>query len=246
MYFSDVVLQTELPIDLQNAAAAPIPRMQPVEGSWLTIDDAYAGQMALKRALIADRRDVVLQQLPHALPACQAALHEVIAHLKTRPEFVVDGDHVHCPDDRVVQIDIADPLVTLSQLIQEDICILHKEHTQHVLVAGLLCFPASWSLSEKIGRPLSAIHDTVPEYDPLIAARVQRMFNATQPGRPIWRANLFRYDAANLHTPRTEDDARPPASENAPFWRSERQTVNRLADSDVVMFSIHTTMTAAR
>jgi hypothetical protein len=38
------------------------------------------------------------------------------------------------------------------------------------LTAAILCFPASWTLAEKLGRPLGAIHGPVAGYDPGMAA----------------------------------------------------------------------------
>jgi hypothetical protein len=41
------ILQDNLPEDMRRAAAAPLPRMQPVDGPWLRFDAAYAAQLAL-------------------------------------------------------------------------------------------------------------------------------------------------------------------------------------------------------
>ena len=64
-----------------------------------------------------------------------------------------------------VAIDRGDPMGTLGHLVQEDLCLMEKRGEEHVLTAAVLCFPASWRLADKIGRPLEAIHVPVPEYD---------------------------------------------------------------------------------
>ena len=45
-------IQKTLPDDM--VAARKLPGIQPVQGTWLRIDDAYAGQMARRRALLHD------------------------------------------------------------------------------------------------------------------------------------------------------------------------------------------------
>jgi dimethylamine monooxygenase subunit A len=108
-----------------------------------------------------------------------------------------------------------------------------------VLTGAILCFPASWTLAEKIGRPMSAIHGPVHEYDARIATSVQRMMRAIQPGAMLWRANALVYDDATLHQPRVEGARRPPPVEGL-YLRSERQSFVRLPVTGAVVFAIHT------
>jgi hypothetical protein len=61
----------------------------------------------------------------------------------------------------------------------------------------------------------------------------------------MWRANLLRYDEADLHQPRLENDPRPVGQPDAPYLRSERQTILRLPQPDAVAFVIHTIVVAA-
>jgi len=223
------------------AARARLPAMRPVDGPWLRIDAAYGAQLAEKARLLADRRDAVLARLAGSAAAEQEALTEVLTGLRDMPGFHRTGAAMRCPDGRVVPLD-GDPLATIGALVQEDVCLLVKRGAEHVLIAALLCFPASWTLAEKLGRPLGAIHGPVASYDDGIARRVQRLFDGVQPGRPLWRANLLRYDDPALFQPRTEADPRPVGGAQAPWWRSERQTVVRLPGSGAVLFAIHTSV----
>ncbi len=34
------------------------------------------------------------------------------------------------------------------------------------LAVGALCFPSSWQLTEKFGKPMSGIHEPVPGFGP--------------------------------------------------------------------------------
>ena len=105
--------------------------------------------------------------------------------------YVISAKEVRRPDGVRVPLDRADPMATLGHLVQEDLCLMEKRGQQHVLTAAVLCFPASWRLADKIGRPLTAIHAPVAEYDDALARRVQRLFDGVQPGRPLWRFNAL-------------------------------------------------------
>jgi hypothetical protein len=131
------------------------------------------------------------------------------------------------------------PLLTLGRLVQEDLCLMDSVGGEHVLTGAVLCFPASWTLAQKIGRPLSDIHMPVPSYDEGITRRVQRMFDAIRPEQPLWRANALLYDDPTLFQPRREGVPRPRPVEKT-YLRSERQCLLRLPETRAVVFTIHT------
>ncbi|WP_375280973.1 DUF3445 domain-containing protein [Pseudooctadecabacter sp.] len=232
------ILQARLPDGQAERAAARLPSMQPVQGPWLRMDDAYGAQMAERRRLLAKRRGEVYAQLTPGLPAARAFLEEALTALPDG--FEASADHLRCPDGARVAIDWDAPLLTAGHVLQQDVCILEKQGDEHVLTGAVLCFPASWTLSQKIGKPLVRIHKPVADYDAGIAARVQRLFDGVKQGQPMWRANHLRYFDPTLFQPRAEDDQRPVGHPSAPFIRSERQTVLRLGVQDAVAFVIHT------
>lgn len=237
------ILQDRLPEEMRVAAAARLPKMQPVAGNWLRFDEAYGPQLALKRQLIADRRDQVVGQVPGGEAAARECLEVVLAALPG--SFHVAGDVVTCPDGEAVPVARDDPFATMGRLLQQDICVLEKRGSEHALTGAVLCFPASWTLAEKLGKPLTGIHVPVAPYDATVAMRVQRLFDGIQPGRPIWRSNLLRYDIADLHQPRPEADPRPVGTAASPYLRSEHQTLLRLPKSGAVVFAIHTVVVRA-
>lgn len=229
----------------RQAAAARLPGIQPVTGmDWITTDDSYADQIALKQTLRAERSMDVLRQLPEADDAAAELLVEVLKLLKHRAGFDVLATKIICPDGRHVDTSGA-PLQVLSQVLQEDLVIHQPMGDVHGMTAALLCFPASWTLAQKIGKPLTAIHNPVPEYDANLAKRVQRLFDGIQVGRPLWRANLLRYDDPALYQPRTEGNPRPVGTAQSLYERSERQTLFRLPQSRAVVFAIHTVVALA-
>ena len=232
------ILQTRLPHDI--AASRKLPGIAPLDpADWLHVDETFAAQMAERARLLAGRRDDVLAVTDGAGPAMDELLQVVLDWLAAHgAAYAVGRREVRRPDGVTVAIDRVDPLGTLGHLVQEDLCLMEKHNEAHVLTAAVLCFPASWRLEEKIGRPLEAIHAPVPEYDPSLARRVQRLFDGVQPGRPLWRVNALRYADPALHQPR----ARVPPGETAdlPYLRSERQCVLRLPRTRACVFSIHT------
>lgn len=221
----------------------PLPGVQPVAGSWLRVDDAYAGQMAQRAALIAAARDDVHYMGPGAREAAQELLEAALAEA----DWPQHCGAVLRPDGHWQRVDWDDPMVTLGHLFQCDFVLMDRapDAGEHRLVAAILCFPASWSLAEKAGRPLTDIHAPVKEYDADIARRVQRLFDGVQVGRPLWRFNGLWYDDPDLFQPRKASARREvPAKEDAPFYRAERQTILRLPRSRAVVFAIHTYVVA--
>ncbi|WP_170468602.1 heme-dependent oxidative N-demethylase family protein [Ruegeria arenilitoris] len=234
------ILQTTIPFN--PLEQRPLPGIQPASmDSWLHCDDAFAAQMQHRDRLLSNRRSDVLAQDPAAVPAAQELLDLVLAQV-----YPDSTDHVTRPDGQSVQVDRDRPLETLCRLVQEDFCILQKHGDEHVLTGAILCFPASWTLSEKFMRPLIDIHIPVDSYDENIARRVQRLFDGIQPGRPLWRFNALWYEDAELHQPRSANERRDPqTASSAKYLRSERQTLLRLPQTQAVVFSIHTYVLSA-
>ena len=238
-----LILQDRMPRDQQAAATARLPQMAPVApGDWLRVDSAFAAQLAEKARLIAADRASVIAALPQAAGTVAELLEVVLAELAARPDYAVVCNQVRRPDGVSVRVDRANPLGTLSRLCQEDFCIHQMQGAEYALTAALLCFPAAWTLAEKLGHPLTRIHAPVARYDAPIAARVQRMFAMIAPDRPLWRANLLRYDDPSLFQPHTEAAPRPVGRPTSAYIRSERQSIRRLPVSGAVVFSIHTTV----
>jgi dimethylamine monooxygenase subunit A len=243
---SEPILQTRLPaFPWMDPRLSRLPGILPLElEDWLVADESLAGQMGLRDRLVATREAEVHALLPAAFDAA-SELYSMILKLLPKRGHRLGRDEVLRPDGVVVPLDPGRPLLTLGRLVQEDLCLMQEGTPlgfpgEHVLTGAILCFPASWSLSEKIGRPLLRIHDPVPPYDEEIARRVQRLFDAIRPERPLWRMNAHPYQFADLFHPRREGDPRPPPAAPAPYLRCERQCLVRLPRSEAVVFSIHT------
>lgn len=235
------ILQSRLPFSpWMDPRTARLPGVLPVEGDdWLRVDDAFAGQMAERDRLIAGVPERVHAMLDRARPAAAELLDLVLARLAGVAGYRVGAEAVVRPDGVEVALDADLPLVTLGRLVQEDLCLMEREGEEHLLTGAVLCFPASWSLGEKIGRHLTGIHTPVPSYDGEIARRVQRMFDVVRVEQPLWRMNALVYVDPTLHQPRREADPRTDRRGGG-FVRAERQCFVRLPQTRAVVFSIHT------
>lgn len=238
---STPILQSRLPIAAwMEARTARLPGIQPVEGEdWLQIDDAFAAQMAERDRLVATKLPEVVAMQPEGRAAAEELYAVILARLAGVPGYHVGAGAVTRPDGVSVALDPARPLETLARLVQEDLCLMEKRGEEHVLTGAALCFPASWSLEEKLGRPLIGIHRTVRPYDPDIARRVQRMFDAMRPDQALWRMNALVYVDPTLHQPGREDATRT-ERRSGQYLRAERQTLKRLPGTGAVLFAIHT------
>lgn len=239
-------LQHALPYDPTG-----LPHMRRLPGTvpladrpWLMPDEAYAGQMRLRDQLVATARDRVIAALPGSEAAVDELYRAVLHELSALDGFKVGADAVERPDGAEVPRDLPQ-LEQLARLVQEDLCLMQARGDGHVLTAAALLFPAHWTLAEKLGRPLLGIHTPVKVYDCDVGRRVQRLFDALRPERPIWRFNLHGQDTNDLFTPLTEADAKPSQKFWPAYVRSERQVLKRLPETGAVVFSIKTYLLAS-
>ncbi|MEM9845410.1 MAG: DUF3445 domain-containing protein [Pseudomonadota bacterium] len=232
------ILHSSIPHDTSPRPLPGVRGLNPQE--WLHRDEVFAQQMALRDRLIRERfRDVVARQ-PGTDTLCHQLLTHVLEWLDRHDDgYEIGAETVRRPDGVTVPLLSSDPLGALGRLVQEDFCLLTRQGEEHMLAAAVVCFPAGWRLAEKIGRPLVAIHDPVPAYVPVVAKRVQRLFDAVAEGQPLWRFNALPYAGSDLFQPNKKSarDGEVPA-----FFRSERQSILRLPGGaqDACVFSIHT------
>lgn len=236
-----MILQDGVPLMAwADPRTARLPGIQPVtDDSWLLQDEAFVGQMAERDRLIAAMPERVHALQEPARAAAEELYATVLAKLGRSVGYDVGATHVRRPDGVEVALDPAQPLLTLGRLVQEDLCLMQRQGDEHVLTGAVLCFPASWTLVEKLGRGLGAIHIPVEQYTPDLAKRVQRLFDAIKPEQPLWRMNYNTYAVADLFHPRREHDPRV-HSQTGAFLRSERQCLLRLPQTQAVVFTIHT------
>jgi hypothetical protein len=234
------VLQHRLAVlPWMDPLAARLPGVQPCPpDQWLLRDEAFNGQVQYRDRLVASNSADVIRSPPDAEPAARGLLDAVLAHLKNDAGYTRDGEHMIRPDGARIALD-DEPLRVAARLVQQDLLLLAPEGGEHRLVAAVVCFPASWTLSQKIGRSMTAIHSPVARYDASIAKRTERIIASLRPGEPVWRANVLPYNDPELRQPRLEGEHRPFDPALPTFIRVERQTLLRLSPASVA-FAIHT------
>lgn len=218
------------------------------EADWIEIDSAFADDLAEKQRLLAQDRAAVFQALPDSIPAQQAFIDHLVEHLcRHHPDGfrrTADGIHVGATGRNVVP-DPAAPLLAAAALVQEDVLLLQPgADGDFRLVAGMLAFPTRWSLAEKMGRPLAAIHAPVPGYAAHLERPMDRLFAGLRPGRLLWRSNWSLLDDPALHQPGGHGSGTAGRSLDAEtvgsrlWFRVERQTLGLLPATGTAVFTV--------
>jgi hypothetical protein len=230
---------------------------------WIEVGDDLDMYLAEKRRLYATVPDKVFVEEPDTREAQREVLDLIEAHLaRHHPELLewskasagpysaeVGGE---ARNDKAQNSDDADapPLLTASLLVQEDLILMRRGEDGWRLAAGSLCFPSSWSLREKFGRPLQEIHAPVPGFGggTRNADLISRMFDSLQ-GQAVLRWNWSLQAGNDLYLPFSHQE-RVDRATNRPsrfstdeiaaqaFIRVERQTLRKLPVSGDILFTI--------
>jgi len=106
----------------------------------------------------------------------------------------------------------------------------------------VLCFPSSWRLAEKVGRPLLGVHEPVPGYDVALHDRVESLLDRLG-DRVVWRRNWFLHAHDQWFQPDRHDltEAVPAGAIDEDLWlRSERQTLSAIPSDDGAEWALFT------
>jgi len=210
-----------------SGPASLAPGLKPIPAEHLIAPDTEAGiWLPEKRQIMrTHREDVFGSVLPEAALAEAAAL--VTAHLPPSEE--------NWPT----------PLEAAAACVSDDLCLLQRgEDGLWRLQAASLVAPTFWLLSEKLGQPLGGLHDPVPEANPGLVGRIARMFDALRPGQVLERFNWTVQAGPARFTPSsaplkalaaaTPDEA----ALDVLHLRVERQTISKLPESGLLLFTI--------
>jgi dimethylamine monooxygenase subunit A len=217
--------------------------------TWIEIDRHYGTQLKEKDRLIAERPQDVFAAEDDTVLAQEEVADLVAAHLRelipplppqTRP--LVEG--------RLASMSSKEPpLQAIARCVQEDLVLMRKGEDGWRLAAASLCFPSSWSLHEKFGRPMDRIHAPVPGFSAGTrnAVLIERIFDRLLVEQPVQRYNWSIQDDATLfkqssHHQRGGEPGQHRVSriETAArtFMRVERQTLRKLPRSGDILFTI--------
>ncbi|MBZ9893752.1 DUF3445 domain-containing protein [Mesorhizobium sp. BR1-1-6] len=221
---------------------------------WIEVDEHLLPFLAEKRRLYAEMPGRVFVEEDGTRDAQREVLDLLEAHLpRVFPEThrrASGGVEVIAAAGNPEGDFAKAPLVAASLLVQEDLILMRRGDDGWRLAAGSLCFPSSWSLLEKFGKPLQQIHAPVPGFGPGTrpAELINRMFDGLQ-GQAVERYNWSIQSGDALYHPlsnveRIERAASRPSrfadgDANAhAFIRVERQTLRKLPVSGDILFTI--------
>jgi dimethylamine monooxygenase subunit A len=192
------------------------------DGPLLVQDELHSDYLAQKRTLFDSAREVVSLSLPEATEAAAEAA-ELVSSRLSGPNPI---GNFH-------------PLERAALQVQEDLVVLIRSEKAWRFGAGVVCFPSHWVPNEKLGLPMTEVHEPVPHYDEELAQRVDRFLDQLAPGRNAWRRNWMIHASPQLHVPHPAvvDGAVRPQD----LWlRSERQVLWALPTTGGILFTIRT------
>ena len=203
-----------------SIALAPL---DPAE--WLAPDGRRADELTLREAILRDEADAFM-----ASPETEASQREVLRLIEEHllPRGFDRGLAERAPHD-------APPLYRAALMVQDDLVIMRRGDAAYHLAAAALCFPSSWRLAEKFGKPMDTIHEDVPGWAGPMATRVNRIFDALRPGAIVWRLNWSIQSGEGLRQSHSKHDATVATRlDDAILVRVERQTLRRLDTGDIL------------
>ncbi|TPJ81091.1 DUF3445 domain-containing protein [Mesorhizobium sp. B2-6-2] len=224
---------------------------------WIEVDELLLPHLAEKQRLYTEIPEKVFVEEDGTQDAQREVLDLLVAHLEaahpgTHRRSGVDVEPIgfETASDRLPPAQREAPLAKASLLVQEDLILMRRDERGWRLAAGSLCFPSSWSLQEKFGKPLQEIHQPVPGFGPGTrpAELINRMFDGLQ-GQAVERFNWSIQAGDALYHPLSNVE-RTDRATNRPsrfadgdvdahaFIRVERQTLRKLPLSRDILFTI--------
>ena len=212
------------------------------EADWLRPDDRLGHYLDEKERLNAADPHAVWGAVPGTEGAQAEAAAMLAAWLAKHSPQHDDAGAVRgrpAPDRALA------PLMRAALTVTDDLVIMRRTGAGWVLAAAALHFPSAWRLAEKLGRPLHAVHATVPGYagGTRNAALIERMFSNLRPGTIVARGNWSLHREGALHLPVSKHDLDRLAPADPLHRRAERQTLRPLPGGDI-LFTIDVTVAA--
>jgi hypothetical protein len=139
-------------------------------------------------------------------------------------------------------------LETLGRALEPDFVLLAPSPDGPIVVGGVVCFPSSWALPEKIGRTLHETHGPVPALNPQLGERIRSALDRLPPGSAWERENwgLSRDGERNQHPKRNKRRLDETVEPDEVWLRLERQILYRHPQTGGILFGIRLEITPLR
>jgi hypothetical protein len=213
-------------------------------------DEDYRLQMRFERGNVAEffasteRHDDLISQRRHWLrtaPQTHAALLPEGIPLLDETIEMARGWQASVPPNA---LNIESPwqrCLALGELLEPDFLLLKPQADGRFhLLGGCVCFPSSWSLAEKIGRPLEFIHDVVPGLNPQLGNQIHGFLSKIKPDIAWQRTNwgLSRSAELNQHPERALPRLDASVQLEEVWLRVEHQALVALPQAQGILFGI--------
>jgi heme-dependent oxidative N-demethylase alpha subunit-like protein len=183
--------------------------------------------------------------LPDGIPLLDETLDLALAEQTLPADFRSPQSTIPSLHHSITPLLHQSTLLDLGRAWEPDFLLLKPDSTgQIVLVGGCVCFPSSWSLAEKIGRPIDAIHGVVPGLNAAIGNQIQGFLKKLRPGVAWLRANwgLSRSPELNQHPERALPRLDSTVRLDEIWLRIEHQLLTALSRTHGILFAIRIAM----
>lgn len=204
---------------------------------WIETDDEVGEWHRFKVNLAAQYRGDVYRVIEEGREAASelASLIESYLLNEKTANYQPDANGVRCiPGAFSVARDTRDPLWGASLLIADDLVVMVPQGQHYVLGAASLCSPSHWRLEEKLGLPMRAVHDPVPEIHDQLSSRIERFFDGLHADALVQRFNWSLQFGDTRFAPTSHADS----DTEQLYYRVERQTLRRLPQTGAIAFTI--------
>jgi hypothetical protein len=131
--------------------------------------------------------------------------------------------------------------LALGEMLEPDYLMLKPGDDGNIqLLGGCVCFPSSWSLAEKIGRPLEFIHGVVPGLNSQLGNQIHGFLSKIKPDIAWQRTNwgLSRSPELNQHPERRLPRLDTSLRLDEVWLRIEHQALVALPKNQGILFGI--------
>jgi hypothetical protein len=190
-----------------------------------------------KTQLIDEHFDTVFAVLDDIETEASQVANTIVEHLRVRwPDHY--GASVLDPS--------LHPLDAAARLVPEDLILMVEREGELVFGGGSVCSPNRWDLRSKLGLTMADVHAPVAQLNDQLEAPIDHFFDRLTPERSFWRLGWGVIDSLALYAP-VDGTAAPRPVNPAPgqhVLRVERETLRRFPQTNCVLFTIRTYLTA--
>ncbi|KAF8746424.1 hypothetical protein RHS02_00897, partial [Rhizoctonia solani] len=229
--------------------------------NWIELSASYEWYLAEKKRVIEEQGKKVIDSLPENDAACGELLELVVEFMTTRYPTLfdrlaqtmqdgkeLDGVYSHVTKERYQWVKSCPPegvegLKIISRLTENDFSMAREREDGHIyFVGGLVAFPGSYLLSEKIGKSMHDVHVPVPHFNQKLLVSVERALKRMDPSAPFERSSWEIVDDNNLFThniAQLPEGGKCTVDPGDMYLRVDRQVLRKLPRSGVIAFTAH-------